>query len=245
MIRVVYKILFVVLIVGSCFSNSFSKSNKANEKSYGININSNSYFIGGIDYKVKTSKNYFYNFEIVNVKHPNEIRFISGVTNSNIFGSRPYLVGKNNYLIALRGQKGYEKQLFRPAVYEGVGVKAIVAGGVTIGFLKPYFIKYENLSDKVVQEQYDPLKHSNFDRIQGPSGLFYGFENTKIRPGLNFKSALLFEYGGLKNVKSTIEAGFLLEMYPQKIEIMANARQEFLFNSVYLIIAFGKNKKSN
>lgn len=237
--------LILPLFIALTLSSNLLAQKASKNRTFGININSKSYFIGGLDYRFNDSKNGFYNFEVVNIKHPNEIRFISGVTNANLFGSRPYILGKNNYLIALRAQKGFEKKLFKPDQYEGVGVKAIFAGGISIGFLKPYFIKYLTLSDEVVQEQFDPSKHSNFDKIQGPSGLFYRFEKTKIVPGLNFKSALLFEYQGFKHFRTTVETGFLVEAYAKKLEIIPRARQEFLYVSVYAIISIGKNNKAN
>ena len=236
----VLRAILVTLLIACPFVGNGQSANR--EFSYGVNINSDSYFIGGFDVRLKYNWNSFYNFEVVNIKHPNEFRIIPGATGNNILGQRAFIVGKNNYLISFRFQWGREIPFFQPAENNGVRISGILAGGASIGLVKPYYIKYLKPSEEVVIEQFSWNAH-NINRVQGPLGLFYGLENSTIRPGLNIKGGVLFEYLSLGKTKVNIEAGALLEFFAQRIELIEFAEQKFMYPSVYVILSIGRNKE--
>jgi hypothetical protein len=118
---------------------------------WGINKNSSSGIIGGIvfkrsrkitDYVLET-----YGLEVINVKHPQEVRKSS--TSGNFF-----IYGKSNYLFALRTQYGRDIILFQKAPQQGVEIKAVLAIGPTLGIVCPYFITRG--LDGTIREQYNP-----------------------------------------------------------------------------------------
>jgi hypothetical protein len=68
-----------------------------------------------------------YGLEIMNVKHPQEVRQNSQST-GNFF-----IYGKSNYLYAIRFQYGRDLILFKKAPQQGVEIKAVTAIGPNAG----------------------------------------------------------------------------------------------------------------
>lgn len=60
-----------------------------------------------------------YGLEVVNIKHPQELR-----TNSYYTGNF-FIFGKNNYLYSFRFQYGRDLILFKKAPHQGVEIKAV------------------------------------------------------------------------------------------------------------------------
>ncbi len=214
------------------------------DRSYalGLNVNSNSYFIGGVDFAIKhfDGGDGFLLIEAVNVKHANEVRWASGFNGTNLLGNKPFVLGKNNYLFALRGQFGKEILMFHKGNKNGVQVALNIAGGVTIGFEKPYFVRYAYTSETTEIEQYDANVHQ-FANILGSAGPIYGFEKSSIVPGLNARGSMEFEYGSGQKFQSIIETGILLEMFSRPIELLDGAPTQRLFGSVFIALYIGKN----
>ncbi|HWZ23007.1 MAG TPA: hypothetical protein VNW06_10160, partial [Cytophagaceae bacterium] len=74
-------------------------------------------------------------------------------------------------------------------------------------------------------------------------GFLHGFDKIKIVPGLHLKAGLSFEFGSFGGV-SGIEAGALVEVYPQKIQILDVSSSyptynRSFFSSLYVNIYFG------
>ena len=72
--------------------------------------------------------------ELVNIKHPQEVR-------RNSITGNFYIYGKSNYLYSIRLQYGREYILFKKAPSQGVEIKAIGSVGPSIGILAPYYIE--------------------------------------------------------------------------------------------------------
>lgn len=213
------------------------------EFDYGINFNTNAGLIGGGYLKYTTAgkkKNTYrsYALEIVKVKHPKEIRYVSRLTGNS------YLYNKINYFFVVRPQYGREYVLFRKAPEQGVHLNAIFAGGPSIGILKPYYIMWsENPNDatNAVSVAYDPDRYNEQSKIQGVGPFTDGFDQLKFRLGAHLKAALSFEFGRFNNSVLGIEAGFLAEAYPQKIVIMPSQNKS-VFTSAYLTWYYGNKK---
>jgi hypothetical protein len=206
---------------------------------YGLNFNTNGGIIGGAIFKYSqmVSSNMYQTFglEIVNVKHPKELR----VTYNN---SNTFIAGKQNYLFAVRPQYGRELVLFRKAPDEGVQINALVAVGPTLGVLKPYHILYQYSSTDVRSEPYDPARHTRLEYIVGTGGIFEGFDNISIVPGAHLKAGLSFELSGFRNSVTGFEVGFLMEQYTSRVIIMPQATNRSFFTSGYLNLFFGSKR---
>ena len=236
-------LLFILLLTSI---SVFAQKNKTREYALGVNFNSNSYFIGGLDFKIDKSNKFkkttrFLQFEIANIKHPNEVRKIKGANSvNNPLGNKAFVLGKSNYLYALRAQIGFKRQLFKKASLNGVGLNLNIAEGIVMGFNIPYFINYQYSSDINKNEAYNSQIHTSYENITGSSGPFSGLGGMKLIPGLNTRISLDFEFGENRKINTIIEAGFLFEGYTKRIEIIEGANQQWFFSSVFLVLYFGK-----
>src|SRR5687767_7556867 len=167
------------------------------EFTWGINKNTYGGLIGGFMFKKAIKLNdrvlETYGLEIMNVKHPLELRRNSQST-GNFF-----IYGKSNYLYALRFQYGRDLILFKKAPQQGVEIKAVFAIGPTIGIVAPYYV--ETGADAggmvTIRKPYDPSIRP--EEIYGPGRLFEGLGESSIVPGANLKAALNFELGTIKS----------------------------------------------
>ncbi len=208
----------------------------------GVNFNTNGGLIGGgmLRYSKKISDANFYQFalELNFIKNPKELRYLNITTNNT------FIAFKLNDMFVLRPQIGYEHVLFRKAEEDGVQIDLILAGGLSFGFLKPYYIQYL-YGTEIKDEAYDPAVHQDFNRIQGSSGAFMGLGESKVVPGLHIKPALSFEMGHMNGNVTGVEIGALLEAFTEKMIILEPytglppIENKQVFTSVYLTVYFG------
>ena len=207
------------------------------EFTWGINKNTFAGLIGGFVFKKgrKLSNRVLetYGLEIINVKHPQEVRRTSGSGNQFIYG-------KSNYLYALRMQYGRDIILFKKAPQQGAEIKAVFAAGPTIGVLAPYYVQLKSGGDVPVFKQYD--SSISIGEIDGSGRLFQGITDSKIKLGLNLKAAINFELGTVKSQVTGFEAGFLLDSYVNKIELMPNAKKYSVFPTLFIALFYGSRK---
>ena len=223
---------------------------------FGVNFNSQGGLLGGAS--VRSSRVLgdrllrFWSIEGVMLKNAKEERF----TNQYTGGS--FINRKTNYAFVLRPSVGMQRILFRKAADAGVQVNGLVSIGPSIGLLMPYYINYDvtaarngtlpNLqSDDIVNEQYDPFKHTDYDAILDHGPLFSGIGQTKVVPGVHLRAGLSFEYGRYRDAVTGAEVGFLLESFTKRLFILSpgnNGRDKDelnrqFFPSVYLTLYFG------
>jgi hypothetical protein len=211
--------------------------------SFGLTTNTNSGLLGGaaVRKEILINNNAFHrqfhyiNFEVVSVNHYRE-------STSNVGGNGSgYVYGKQNYLFAIRPQYGREINLFRKSSEGGVNVNGIIAGGPTIGLLKPYYVQVFYGRGTVRDEIFDPKKHTP-NNIAGSGGFFEGLGEATVVPGVNLKAALNFELDAFRQSNISLEIGFLAEAYTQKVNIMALSENRNLYTSGYITIFFGGKK---
>jgi hypothetical protein len=211
--------------------------------SFGLTTNTNSGLLGGIvarkeiliNNKAFHKQFHYINFEIVTVNHYRESTSTVGGNGSG------YVYGKQNYLFAIRPQYGREFNLFRKSSEGGVNVNGIIAGGPTIGLLKPYYVQVYYGRGAIRDEIFDPKKHTPTN-IAGSGGFFEGLGESTVVPGINLKAALNFELDAFRQSNISLEIGFLAEAYTKKVNIMALSENRNLFTSGYVTIFFGGKK---
>lgn len=212
------------------------------EFSFGINMNTMGGLLAGINLRYLKKQNYrdwlALSLDIVNTKHPKEIRVASNVGSS-------FLYGKVNYLFSIRPQIGLERRIFRKDEKDGIRVHWVISGGPTLGLLKPYYIEYvteQRIGDTtyVVSENvaYDPQVHSS-SQIAGAGGFFYGFDEMKAVLGINAKVGLNFEFGLFDERVTGIEVGFVGEAFTRNLVIHEVPQKQQYFGAIYLNIYFG------
>jgi hypothetical protein len=211
------------------------------EFTWGINKNTYGGLIGGFVFKKARKLDdrllETFGLEIMNVKHPQEVRQNSQST-GNFF-----IYGKSNYLYALRFQYGRDVILFKKAPQQGVEIKAVTAIGPTLGIVAPYYIEIKGSSDFATKrEQYDPNKHTNVTDIYGPGRLFEGLGESKLKLGANLKAAINFELGTVKSQVTGFEAGMLIDAYTSKIVMVPTARNYAVYPTLFFTLFYGARK---
>ncbi len=226
------------------------------ETVYGINFNTQGGLIGGIN--VRSSRVLddrwlrFWSLEGVFLKSPKE----ETVTNPYTGGS--FTGYKTNYAFVLRPSFGVQRVLFRKAAESGVQINALLSAGPSFGLLMPYYISYDYTAaqsgqfrneDTVINEQYDPAKHTVGGAIVDRAPFFSGIGGTKIVPGVHLRGALSFEYGRYRDAVAGAEVGFLVEAFTKRLITLdpstvpgaadSNALNKQFFPSVYLTLYLG------
>ncbi len=176
--------------------------------------------------------------EVSLIKNPKELRYLNPTTNNT------YIAFKKNAMFVIRPQLGLEWVLFRKAEEEGVQIDFILAGGPSLGFLKPYYIEYQYGTISKF-EAYDPKVHTDFNRILGAAGALTGLDECKVVPGFHLKPALSFEMGKFNGNVTGLEIGALVEGFTEKMVILQPfdglppIKNKQFFSSVYLTVYYG------
>lgn len=212
---------------------------------FGVTTNTNSGLIGGVVFRQTNALSgdeqprfRYLAAELVNVRHPSERAY--ALNNGNRL-----ILGKQSYLFGLRGQWGREFTLFRRADVQGVQLNGVLAGGPTLGLLKPYFVQVVSRQNprQVVEVPYDPsLVQSRDVFIVGSGSLLRGFDRLRIEPGLNLKAAVSIELDAFQASSLGLEAGFLVEGFRREIVIIPGADNRQFFTSGFLTLYYGTKR---
>lgn len=173
-----------------------------------------------------------FGIEVMNVKHPQEVRKNAAYTGSL------FIYGKVNYLYSIRLQYGRDLILFKKAPQQGVEIKGVFAAGPSLGIVCPYYVEY----GPEQSPQYAPYSKNLQGEIYGPGRLFQGLGESKLVPGINLKAAMNFELGTIKSQVTGFEAGFLIDAYTKKIELMEDAKQYSVFPTLFITLFYGNRK---
>jgi hypothetical protein len=181
-------------------------------------------------------------FELLNMRHPKELK-------KKQAHGKSYYFGKLNGLTFFRAGYGYQQTLYRRAERKSIEVRMVYTVGPTICFAKPVFLEIEypdtigsstgteNMITKV--EAYDPAKH-NPNNILGRAPLFYGLDKTTVFPGAHAKLGFSFEYGETRASIKALETGVIVDYFPKAIQTMAYVQPENFFVTLYVGFTFGK-----
>jgi len=225
-------ILLVLCISPVVFGQSDGNYEYSKEFTWGINKNTNGGLIGGFTFKWANALNEkqfrTFGFELMNVKHPKEIRVSSS-------GS-PYLYPKRNYLYAVRGFYGRDFLLFKKAPQQGVQIIFTTAAGPTVGVVAPYYVRTDAGS-----AQFDHTKMSQ-GSILGTGHIFQGLGESDLKIGLNAKAGLVFEMGAFKSNVTGFEIGAQLEAFSEKIIIVPTQENRAIYSSLYLTLFYGTRR---
>jgi hypothetical protein len=201
---------------------------------WGVTKATNSGLIGGLVMKLGLSlednKYQTFGLELVNIKHPQEQRQFTT--------TGTFIWGKTNYLYSIRLQYGREWLLFRKAPQQGVQISGILAGGPSLGLEAPYYLNVGS-HNNIQRRQFHP---SMSEEIRGTGSIFHSLGNAKIVPGLNFKSALSFEFGTFRSNVMGLETGFMLEGFSREINILSNHNNQQIFPNAFVTLYYGSRR---
>ena len=210
---------------------------------FGIRLATDGYGISYEKGKFKTpTRTLLFEFEL-NEKHDPKEHHISATSDGVNFSSVvPY---KLNNLYEFKMALGQQHLLGGKGNKNGVAVTYLYAGGVTIGLLKPYLLDVQNqLSGATSQKTFAQLANDTAtnDYITGSSGFTAGWDMLSIKPGINAKQAMRFDYGRLNQSITAIECGLTEEYYFSKIPLVYLVKEHTFFFNAYVSILFGSRK---
>ncbi len=214
--------------------------------SQGIHFNTDgwSIFYEKGKYKTITTTNLWW-VELGEHRHPKEERTPTASSVQGFIILSNYVYGKQNNLYDVKLGFGQQKLIGGKGNKNGVAVSAIYGGGITAGFLKPYYLQIQNPS---TQRQED-IKYDNNDQlfldptiILGKGSFSKGFSEMQIVPGGHLKGALRFDYGRYNEVVSALEVGLKATYFSKKMPVMLLNDEKSLFFNAYISVIFGKRK---
>ncbi|MEM6522579.1 MAG: hypothetical protein AAF693_02255 [Bacteroidota bacterium] len=238
-----YNIFILGLALSFLTLNSFGQDRDADEYQtefiWGVNKNTAGGLIGGFVFRKSFQINdglfQSYGLEVMNVKHPQEFQLRRNT------GTNAFILGKVNYLYALRFQYGREMILFKKAPQQGVEIKLNAAVGPSLGLLAPYYVEIGVDQFNSRRVPYDPAQHGA-EEIIGSGYILQGITESKLRIGANLKTSLSFELGTSKNNVTGFEAGFLIDAYTQEIELMSAADNKAVFPTAFITLFYGTRR---
>lgn len=217
--------------------------------SMNFRLRSDGWQFGGEYSKYKNySRSTIYQFDLGVYKHPKQVRQnkdpYAGWFNSN--GIKPFIYGKQNTLAAIHIAMGQRYLLAEKARRNGVMINYYYAGGVSLGLLKPYYLRVcgDDLCSYYEVVTYDPAinnRFTSYDYIIGGAGLGVGWK-MKFRPGLHLKSGFQFDWSSQDNMIKAVDVGMSIDGYFSKVPMMVTEKNKFLFVSAYVGISLGKKK---
>ncbi len=192
-------------------------------------------------------KKTLYEFEIMDVRHPKEVRQQS-IYSASIPNARRFAFGKENTFLNLNASIGRVKTIADKGKKSGVAVYWMYMGGASIGLVKPYHLDiiYEFFPGTNRDIRSEPYTEENANLflderfIDGASGFFTGIGKTKIQPGLQGKVALVFDWASYNEYVKALEFGAMLNVYAKRIPIMLTEDNQLFFANIYLKIMLGK-----
>jgi hypothetical protein len=196
------------------------------------------------------ARNYFrstiFQVDLGEYKHPKQTRQskdpFGGIFGNN--GIRPFIYGKQNSLFTLHGAIGQKFLIAERARRNGIMINYHYAAGVSLGILKPYFLRVcanVNCSELEVVT-YEPGSDNYFldyNFIYGGAGFGTGWR-LGFRPGLHAKTGFQFDWSSQDDFIKAIEVGISADGYFGKVPIMVTEDNKFLFFNAYVGFAFGK-----
>jgi hypothetical protein len=213
---------------------------------FGIRLATDGYGISFEKGKFKTpSKTLLFQFELNEKKSPKEKRITTG---GDLFGSSVVAYKLNNFY-SFKAAIGQQHLIGGKGNKNGVAVTGLYSGGISLGILKPYYINVVDVNDPngaTSQKTFTQILNDTTSGAQyqatGAAGFTVGWGHVTIKPGLNAKVAMRFDYGRFNQTISAIEAGLTAEYYFGKIpQVYLVPQRQFFFNG-YVAIMFGSRK---
>ncbi len=211
------------------------------EFSAGLNIHSQGW---GVDFRrgrnLSVTRKRMLEIELVGMHHPKEIKSI----NPYYENSKAFVFGKLNSMLVFRTGYGWQRVVASKAEWGGVEIRLNTTAGSSLGLLKPVYLNIirEDLTRPgyvFSVEKFDPTIHT-IDLIYGRANFFRGFDELKPYPGLYVKTGFSLEHGKYNEDVKIVEAGITIDVYGQRLPIMALTRNYQVFFNFYINILYGR-----
>ncbi len=173
-------------------------------------------------YKTPSRTQLLYVFELNEIKDPKEQIRISATSDGfNYTSVVPY---KLNNLYEFKVAIGQQHLIGGKGNKNGVAVTALYAGGLTLGLQKPYFLDIQNqitgqtsrLTFAQGGQRYDAGRRDH----RGLPDLRSGWDHSTLKPAVNAKQAMRFDYGGSIRPLPRSKRGLRKNFYFSKIPLV-------------------------
>jgi len=202
-----------------------------NERTINLQLNSNGWGMGYSFCKmININRKTLWNTEFNYLKDIKEIK----ITNPNYTDGGRFVFGKKNEFFNFRVGYGNLNKLFEKKDKGGIEISYFYQGGFLLGLEKPiYYVTG-------LGNQFKIEKFNLSADIYGKASFFKGFNELKVVPGVFAKLGSRFEYSKKDLTINALEGGVILELYPRKIEVMANSHNQLFFFSLFVGYRFGR-----
>lgn len=210
---------------------------------FGIKLATDGYGISFEKGKFKTNtRTLLYQFELNEKKSPKEHKISAS---PDQFSYSSVVLYKLNNFYEFKMAIGQQHLIGGKGNKNGVAVTALYSGGVSLGLLKPYYVETRNDANETKRLTFQQLVNDSANSryyLTGSSGFTVGWDHLSVKPGLNAKTAMRFDYGRLNQTITAIEAGLTGEFYFSKIPLVMQVPQKQFFFNAYVAILFGSRK---
>lgn len=214
----------------------------------GLNIG---YTVGELQTYYKTS---FFQFDIGYLKDSKERKQNMNTTFKTEGSSDAFVYGKQNSLYIIRGGKGFKKYLSEKAIRRGLAVGYSLEGGISLGILKPNYLKLfyfteENPDGEIREERYSEETHDkflNFNSIFGGTSFWKGVLQSSVAVGFHGKASGHFAMGAFDKSVRAVELGLAFDVFAKKVPIFVetdNLRNRRLFLNLFVSLHLGKRNQ--
>ncbi len=217
-----------------------------NELSLGGKITTTGWDIFG-DYTrdINLDKKRVFYFELGFIKDPKETKRVNEFT-IGFESPKPFVYGKQNTFFNLKAGVGEKLLIGEKAEKSGFQVGFNYTGGLSAGFIKPYYLdiynsdESGNLTRAVKYSDETANLFLDATSIYGASGFSVGFNEITFAPGAFAKAGLNFDWATYDDWVKALEAGIGAEAYMKKIPLMITEDNQAVFVYLYLSLQFGK-----
>ncbi len=195
-------------------------------------------------------KTTYFHVSVGELRHPKEQRQSADPLLSRSF--RPFIFGKQNNAILLRGAWGVKRYFSEKAKQRGVAVGVSYALGPSLALMKPYYLAicYPNPTRpgdcRIMHEKYSDENASLFldenGRIKGASPFTKGLSEISPRPGVNASVALHLDWGAFDEFVRALEIGLMLDVFPTELPILVSTTNQRLFANFFVNLQLGKRR---
>jgi hypothetical protein len=210
------------------------------QSAFGIKLATDGYGLSYEKGKFKTNtRTLLFQFEFNEKKESKDHKVAAAGYNGYNFNS--VVVGKLNNFYELKLAIGQQHLIGGKGNKNGVAVTALYTGGFSLAVLKPYNVEIQDQKGNQFRSTYPTIIDSGYIEL-GASGFFAGWDQVSVKPGVNAKTALRFDYGRFNQTLTAIEAGVTFEYYFSKIPMLYQVPQKNFFFNAYITIMFGRRK---
>ncbi|GEM_PF-106846 len=258
--KVMLRISIFFLLLAGCVSTVWAQGAKPPTTGIGIIYNRETVF----NLKLTTNRGYspglefgrlrtyykttFYHISFGEVKHPKEFRQSADPQVGRSF--RPFVYGKQNNLLLVRGGWGVKRYFSEKAKQKGVAMGMSYSFGPTLGLLKPYYLAVRQEIDQSGRSRASLEKYSDANaevfldntKILGAAPFTKGLGEVSPRLGGNVALALHMDWGAFDEFVKALEIGIMADIFPTKMPILVSSQNKQTFFNFFINLQLGKRR---